>query len=117
MAVRAPDRPFAPRRNACFDAAVEMREYLAAKGRVFRVRLMRLPILIVFMLVTGGAVAALSASAGLGAAAIALRVVAAMVLIQAVYFAALVVFARLSAREAKKPKGAAATALKPPSPQ
>lgn len=95
-----------------------MREYLAAKGGVIRDLLMRLPILIMFMLVTGGAVAALSASAGLGAGAIVLRVIAAVVLIQVVYFAALVVFALLSAREAKKPKRTATTpALKPPSPR
>lgn len=73
---------------------------------------MRVPILIVFMLVTGIAVAALSAAAGHGIGGIVLRVILAMIFIQVVYFIALLAFSALAGRSRNRKQDIPSASLK-----
>ncbi|MGB3316686.1 MAG: hypothetical protein WBB85_20000 [Albidovulum sp.] len=78
---------------------------------------MRIPILIAFMLVTGITVTALSAAAGIGFGGIVLRVVAALVFVQIVYFGALIALAALSGRHRDQRRDAPSAPLKHRSPR
>jgi hypothetical protein len=94
-----------------------MGDYRRGKGGLVRNIFMRIPVLIAFMLVTGIAVAMLSAAAGIWLGGIVLRVILAMVVIQVVYFGAVIGFAALSKRGRDESRDAPATTLKRRSPR